>query len=78
MHEFVNYRGVEIEVSGKYIPGEPSILTPDPYDSSQGFNAEIDDYTFRLQGEYVTDLLEEVAEDILDLAINQYEQELAG
>ena len=78
MHEFVTYRGVEIEVSGTYVAAEKPVIAADPNDSYPGSESCVEEHEFHMQGEDVTDLLEEVMDDILDLAIEQYEEEELG
>lgn len=75
MYTCISYRGHEIEVYGKFIPGSPAVITSDPERSRPAEEDSIEDYQFMLFGEDVTDLLEEVEDEILDLAIEQYKEE---
>lgn len=78
MHTSVMFRGHMIDIEGTYIPGEKAIITADPYYSSPGVNPTIEDATLYFCGEDVTDLLQEVAEDIVDMAVEEVRESSRG
>lgn len=71
----IDFHGVEIEVYGEYIPGRPAVLAADPFDSSPAEPSTIEVSKLVIGGEDVTNLLDYILDEIIDCAVEKYEEE---